>query len=136
MNQGLHSNWALSWCMDDGILESDVVCAWETSNSLKSVWVCLDEVFLSIELFQVGEVLLYLSAFCCGFVLCVFQQMHTAQLSSTIPNFEHDESPKIAGPGVSAMYHWVCSLLMMFFPFGFQSIAVSNVPYCLMVDPL
>ena len=60
-------------------------------------------------------------------------QKHTAQLSSAIPTFERDGSPKIAGPGVSATYHWVGSLLVTFFPSGFQSIAVSNVPYCLMV---
>ena len=65
-----------------------------------------------------------------------FRRKRTAQLSSTIPSFEHDGSPKIAGPGVSAMYHQVCSRLAMFFPSGFQSILVSNVPYCLMVDPL
>ena len=52
------------------ILESDVVCAWEMSNSLKSVWVCLDEVFFSVKLLKVSEVLLYLLAFCCGFLLC------------------------------------------------------------------
>ena len=66
----------------------------------------------------------------------LFEWKLTAQFSSSILNFEHDGSPKIAGPGVSAIYHQVCSLLMTFFPSGFQSIAVSNVPYCLMVDPL
>ena len=58
------------------------------------------------------------------------------QLSSTIPNFELDGSPKIAGPGVLVMYHQVCSQLTTFFPSGFQSIAVSNISYCLMVNPL
>ena len=71
--------------------------------------------------------------FCC---VSFFQQKCTAQLYSTIPSFEHDGRPKIVGPGVSAMYHWVCSQLATFFPSGFQSIAVSNMPHCLMVDPL
>ena len=55
--------------------------------------------------------------FCGGFLW----QKQTAQLSSTIPSLEHDGSPKTAGPGVSATYHWVCSQLVTFFPCGVQS---------------
>ena len=71
--------------------------------------------------------------FCC---VSFFQQKLTVQLSSTIPNFEHDGSPKISGPGVLTMYHQACSRLVTSFPSGYQSIAVSSIPYCLMVDPL
>ena len=61
------------WCMDHRfhiIPENDVVCAWEMSYSFKSVWVCFDEIFFGIELLKIGEVFLYLLAFCCGFLLC------------------------------------------------------------------
>ena len=40
----------------------------------------------------------------------------TAQLSSTMPSLAHDGSPRIAGPGVSAMYHHVCRWFATFCP--------------------
>ena len=48
----------------------------------------------------------------------------------------HDGSPRIAGPGVSAMYHHVCRQFATSFPLGVQSIAVSSVPNWGILDPL
>ena len=53
-----------------------------------------------------------------GFFCCTnfFFWRLTAQLSSTMPSLAHDGSPRIAGPGVSAMYHCVCRQFATFCP--------------------
>ena len=86
-----------------------MVGSWEMTNTFKSVWISLDEIFLRIEVY-VGSVLFYFLVLCSGF-FCgfFFSQKLIAQLSSTIPSLQHDVSPKISGPGVSATYHQVCS---------------------------
>ena len=64
------------------------------------------------------------SFFCCT---NFFSWRLTAQLSSTMPSLAHDGSPRMAGPGVSTMYHHVCRQFATFCPLGVQSIAVSSV---------
>ena len=140
MHQVLHNNWALcgAWTL----------CL---ASFWRVMWYVLGKCPIPSNLSGYALMRSSLVLSCCRLVMsfctcwhsfvgfwCVsfFQQKCTAQLSFTIPNFEHDGSPKIAGPGVSAMCHWVCSQLVTFFPSGFQSIAVSIIPYCLIVDPL
>ena len=53
-----------------------------------------------------------------------------------MPSLAHDGSPRIAGPGVSAMYHWVYRQFATSFPLGVQSITVSIVPNWGILDPL
>ena len=53
-----------------------------------------------------------------------------------MPSLAHDGSPRIAGPGVSAMYHLVRRRFATRFPLGVQSIAVSSVPNWGILDPL
>ena len=45
-----------------------------------------------------------------------------------MPSLAHDGSLRIAGSGVSTMYHWVCRWFATSFPLVVQSIAVSSVP--------
>ena len=74
-----------------------------------------------------------IEVFCCVSFFC---NKLTAQLSSTIPSLWHAGSPSIAGLGVSATNHRVWRRLVVLVPFGVQSMWVSNVPYCLIVEPL
>ena len=53
-----------------------------------------------------------------------------------MPSLAHDGSPRIAGPGVSAMYHYVHRQFITFFPLGAQSIGVSSVPNWFILDSL
>ena len=53
-----------------------------------------------------------------------------------MPSLAHDGSLRIAGPGVSAMYHRVCRWFATFCPLGVQSMAVSSVPNWGILDPL
>ena len=73
-----------------------------------------------------------------GFFCCTnfFFWRLTAQLSSTMPSLAHDGSPRMAGPGVSAIYHRVCRRFATLCPLGVQSIAVSSVPNWGILDPL
>ena len=100
------------------------------ANSFKSIWICLDRVFLCVE---GGELRCWRSCFTFlpsveGFFCCtnfLFWRL-TAQLSSTMPSLAHDGSPRIAGPSVSAMYLQVCRWFATYFPLGVQSIVVSR----------
>ena len=60
----------------------------------------------------------------------------TAQFSCTTPSFKDDGRPSIAGPDVSAMYHWVWTCLGGPLELGLHLMVVSWVPSWGMALPL
>ena len=88
--------------------------------------------------FRLSRSCLTFSCSVVGFFCCT-NFLHwklTAQFCSTMPSLAHDGSPRIAEPGVSAMYHCVHRWFITFFPLGAQSIAVSSVPNWFILDLL
>ena len=80
-------------------------------------------VFFCIEGWRIEVLKISCLTFLCflvNFVCCtnfIFWKL-SAQLSSTWPSLAHDGNPKIVGPGVSAMCHWVCRWFAISCPFG------------------
>ena len=83
---------------------------------------------------ELRSVIVSRTSTCCGggHLLC----SSTAQWSSTMLSLVHEGSPSIAGPGVSATYHYLWRRLVIHQFLGVQSPWVLKVPNCLMGDPL
>ena len=117
-----------------------MICSWKMANSFESIWICLDEVLFGVEgwRFDGLKVLFDCPTFFCGFLLLhqLLLQRLTAHLRSTMPSLAHDGSPRIASPGVSAMYYLVCRQFATFCPLEVQSIVVSSIPNWGILDPL
>ena len=60
----------------------------------------------------------------------------TVQFSWTIPKFDEEGRPSMAGPGLPATYHLVWRCFEHWWPLGVHSMAVSRAPNCGMCDPL
>ena len=113
------------------IMESDVISSRESSNTLKPVWIGLDEVFTGVES---GEVRSHLTLACSVVGFLVGQgESHllvslTAQFSWTIPSFDEEGRPSIGGPGLSATYHLVWRHFEYWWPLGVHSMPLSKAP--------
>ena len=60
----------------------------------------------------------------------------TAQFSWTIPSFDEEGRPSVAGQGLSATYHLVWRHFECLWPLGVHSMAVSRAPNCGMFNQL
>ena len=60
----------------------------------------------------------------------------TMKFSWTIPSFDEEGKPSMAGPGLSATYHLVWRCFEHWWPFGVHSMTVSRAPSYGMFDPL
>ena len=67
--------------------------------------------------------------------LCLWVSQ-TAQFNWMIPSFDYKGRPCVAGPGLSATYHWMCRPLECLWPFSSHLMAVSRAQKCGMLDPL
>ena len=60
----------------------------------------------------------------------------TVQFSWTIPSFDEEGRPSMAGPGLSATYQLVWRHFEHCWPLGVHSLVVSSSPNCGIFDPL
>ena len=60
----------------------------------------------------------------------------TAQFSWTIPSFDEEGRPSMAGPGLSATYHLVWRCFECWWLLGVHSMAVPRTQNCGIFDPL
>ena len=153
MHMWMHGDLTLLGCMDDRlciIAKVNCVHSGEVSNSFKAIRVSSYKVPAEAE-WRKGDHLCCAASFWrCNRSLVTFPMVGllggsdvqhlcvscTAQFSCLTPSSEDDGVPSIAGPDVSATYHWVWTCFGGLWGLGLHSMAVSWVPSWGMALPL